>query len=180
MSYNISIDIGGTFTDLILLDKKTMEIQATKVSTTPQNLEKGVLHAIKKIGADPKSIDVISHATTTATNTIIQRSGAKVGLITTEGFRDILWIQRGDREKLYDLQWVKPRPLIPRHLTFGVPERIDYTGRILKQIDEKKSAAAVQHLKKFDVEAIAVCFLFSYINPIHEEKMKEIEISSGH
>lgn len=174
MSYRLGVDIGGTFTDLVVLDEKTGTLDIAKSPTTPRAPIEGVLKAIDKRQVDLAEVAYFVHGTTAATNAVVQRRGARVGLITTQGFRDILEIMRAHREFHYDLQWNKPTPLAPRHLRFEVPERIDYKGRVVKPLDEARAREVVRQLKASDVEAIAVCFIFSFMNPSHERRMKEI------
>ncbi|MFQ6110482.1 MAG: hydantoinase/oxoprolinase N-terminal domain-containing protein, partial [Nitrospinota bacterium] len=174
MSYRVGVDIGGTFTDMVVLDEKTGEISIAKSPTTPRAPIEGVLNAVRKLEIDLREVAYFVHGTTAATNAVVQRRGAKVGLITTQGFRDILEIMRCHREFHYDLQWVKPKPLVPRRLRVEVPERIDYKGRVIRPLDEGAARDAVRRLRAHGVEAIAVCFIFSFVNPAHERRMKEI------
>ncbi len=174
MSYRVGVDIGGTFTDMVVLDERTGELSIAKSPTTPRAPIEGVLNAIRKLEIDPREVAYFVHGTTAATNAVVQRRGAKVGLITTHGFRDTLEIMRCHREFHYDLQWVKPKPLVPRRLRVEVPERIDYKGRVIRPLDEGSARAAVRKLRAHGVEAVAVCFLFSFVNPAHERRMKEI------
>jgi N-methylhydantoinase A len=169
----IGLDVGGTFTDMVKVDEEG-RISIIKSDTTPENMVEGILQCIKKSGIELSSIERFSYGTTFATNTIIQRKGAKTGLITTEGFEDILEIQRGDRIHNYDLQWIKPAPLVPRHLRKGVPERIDSKGRVIKKLDRRRLLKLVRELADNGVESIAVCFLFSYLNPAHEREAKKL------
>ncbi len=172
--YVLGIDIGGTFTDLVLVEIEVGKVNYLKVLSTPGNLVQGIVNAIKKASVNPREIQYFIHGSTVTTNAIIERKGAKVGLITTKGFEDLLDIQRGDREKLYDLQWDKPKHLVPPYLRMGVTERVDYKGKILEFLNEKELREIVQYFKKEGVESIAVSFLFSFKNPINEEKAKEI------
>jgi len=118
MSFEMGIDIGGTFTDLVSYDKTNGDIRIAKSLTTPEDRSVGVLDAIKKIGIDLSKTDYFVYGTTAAVNAIVERKGAKAALITTKGFEDVLELMRGDREYHYDLQWEKPRPLIPRFLRY--------------------------------------------------------------
>lgn len=170
----IAIDIGGTFTDITYIDEETMEIIVDKAESTPGSLADGVVNAIKKIKRDIQEVDVVVHGTTVGMNTLIQRNGAKVGLITTKGYRDILEIARGDRPEMYNLLWKKPKTLVPRFLRLGVTERLNYAGEVITELDEKDVEIAVNVFKKHGVEAIAVCLLHSYANPVHEERIAEI------
>ena len=176
--FRIGIDVGGTFTDGILINEQTGETTITKVPSTPNDPSIGFLKAVKRIlhEANIKSedIDILVHGTTVATNSIIEGKLAATGFITTEGFRDILEIQRQIRPSLYDLLFEKPRPLIPRYLCFGIPERLDATGKELIQLDEKSVINAAEKLKKEGIESIAICYLHSFVNPNHEQRTQEI------
>jgi N-methylhydantoinase A len=176
--YRLGIDVGGTFTDGILINEETGETRITKLPSTPKDPSVGFLAAVERIlreaGIDPKDVGYLVHGTTVATNAIIEGKLAATGFITTEGFRDMLEIQRQIRPALYDLLFEKPRPLVPRYLCFGIPERLDATGKVLTPLDEQAVAAAAEQLKKERVGAIAVCFLHAYLNPAHEKRTREI------
>ena len=138
--YRLGIDIGGTFTDGILLNETTGEIRTAKVPSTPADPSDGFLHVLRRMlddgQAEPDAVKYVVHGTTVATNAIIEGNLAKTAFITTEGFRDLLEIQTGIRPTLYDLQFQKLKPLVPRYLCFGVPERLDYRGEVLVPLDE--------------------------------------------
>ena len=160
----LGADIGGTFTDFILVKDGTVE--TLKIPSTPQNPAEAVLEGVKRLG----KIEYFAHGTTYATNSLIEKKGAKIALITTKGFRDVLEIGRQNRPELYDFFVRKPKPLIDREDRFEVEERIDSKGRVIKQLNEKD-------LKKLNFdkyEAVTVCLLFSYVNPDHEKKIKEL------
>lgn len=171
----LGIDVGGTFTDLVLIDDDTGDIHYTKTLTTPTDLAQGVMRGVEQIlpmaGAAIRDVDYIVHGTTIGTNALIERNGAKVGLITTSGFRDILEIARIERPDagLYDINVDLPEPLVPRHLRLEVDERVDAQGAVIKPLDEASARRAVEQLKAQAVEAIAVCLLFSFRNPAHEQ-----------
>ena len=176
--YRLGIDIGGTFTDATLINENTGEINVGKVPSTPEDPSVGFMEATDRMLRDasvsPKEVEYVVHGTTVATNAIIEKKVAPTGFITTDGFRDLLEIQRQIRPTLYDLQFEKPRPLVPRYLCFGVPERLDAQGRVLTPLDENVLVDAVEQLKRENVTAVAVCFLHSYINPAHEKRAGEI------
>ena len=132
----LAVDTGGTFTDIVYIDDETMQTVVDKVPTTPQDLAHGVLEAIRKINVDMSQVALFIHGTTAGLNTIAQRTGAKVGLITTRGFIDVLEMTRSSRKDVYNYLWKKPQPLVPRHLRRGVSERTDHTGEILEKLDE--------------------------------------------
>ncbi len=170
----ISVDIGGTFTDVIMLDEKTGELRLEKVETTPQNPAAGVLAAFQKADAELGKIDYFVHGTTLGLNALLTRSGAKVAIVTTKGFRDVYILGRTSREPMYDFKYRKPESLVPRHLTFEVDERLDYEGKPLIQFDKDSASEVAEKIKEKDIEAVAVCFLHSYANPEHELAMERV------
>src|SRR5712692_6942648 len=139
MPYRLGIDIGGTFTDATLINEATGEVRIGKVSSTPHDPSIGFMEATQRIlreaNVAPSDVRYVVHGTTVATNAIIEGKVAPTGFITTDGFRDLLEIQRQIRPSLYDLQFDKPRPLVPRYLCFGVPERLDYRGQVLTPLN---------------------------------------------
>ena len=180
-SYNLGIDVGGTFTDLVCADEMG-HIETEKVLSTAENQALGVLAGIEKLAgkyslssADLlRQISVIVHGTTVATNTMLEYNGANTGLITTAGFRDIIEIRRNYKEAAFDIRLPAPHPIVPRRRRLGVTERIDAAGNIVKPLAEEEVRAAVQRLAAMEVEAIAVCYLFSFLNPVHELRTREI------
>lgn len=176
--YRLGIDVGGTFTDAILINQETGETRITKLPSTPKDPSIGFLKAIERLirEADVRAEDVgyVVHGTTVVTNAIIEGTLSPTGFITTEGFRDMLEIQRQIRPSLYDLLFEKPRPLVPRYLCFGIPERLNATGEVLTPLDEQAVLSAAKQMMKEGVEALAVCYLHSYINPAHEQRTREI------
>lgn len=178
----VGIDVGGTFTDVVLIDDQTGKIYYTKTLTIPSNPAQGVLNGIEKIlgiaGATMADLDymVHGHGTTIGTNALIERKGARTGLITTAGFRDVLEIARIERpdEGLYDFNVDLPEPLVPRYLRVGVRERIGSTGEVVTPLDEEDARRAVRYLKAQGVQTIAVCTLFSFLSPSHEQRIKAI------
>lgn len=176
----IGIDVGGTFTDVVMIDDRNGRFHYAKVSTTPPKLWDGVLNGIEKVlekaGATINDVDYIVHGTTIGTNALIEKKGAKTGLITTEGFIDILEIGRVQRpqEGLYDFSVDNPLPLVPRYLRKGVTERVGSDGRVIKALDEASVREAIVFFKEQGVETIAVSLLFSFINPDHERRIAEI------
>jgi N-methylhydantoinase A len=176
--YRLGIDVGGTFTDAILINEATGETRIAKVPSTPKDPSVGFLKAVERIlrdaGIRTEDVGYLVHGTTVATNAIIEGNLAPTGFLTTAGFRDMLEIQRQIRPALYDLLFEKPRPLVPRYLCFGIPERLDPAGKVLTPLDEAAVAEAARQLKQNGVEAIAVCYLFSFRNPAHEKRTREI------
>jgi len=174
--YRIGVDIGGTFTDGTLVDSVTGQVTTSKVLSTPNDPAEGFISAVKKLlGMDssisPEAIEHVFHATTVATNAIIEGKTAKTAFITTEGFRDMLEIARQIRPSLYDLQFEKPRPLVPRQLCFEVTERLDAKGQVVTPLDDASVAEVVERVAESGVEAVAVCMLHSYRNPDHEQRV---------
>src|SRR5271169_199964 len=170
--YALAVDIGGTFTDVVLRSASGQTI-VDKTLTTPESLDIGFFRAVdsvlKKANVTPDAVtDVIVHATTVVTNAVIERKGPKTALLVTEGFRDILTIRDEHRYEMFDPQIEFPEPLVPRELTFGVTERVLATGEVLTPLDEVNAIAIVNALKDKDVVSVAVSFLNAYINPVNE------------
>lgn len=162
----VATDIGGTFTDLVYLNDG--EIGIAKVSTTPDDLAEGVVNAIHKAECDAALTSFFVHGATVVINALTERKGVKTGLITTKGFRDVLEIGRANRPDIYNMCYVKPKPFVPRYLRREVEERLNYRGEVLKPLNAAEVETAVRFLMAEGVEAIAVCFLHSYANPVHE------------
>jgi N-methylhydantoinase A len=167
------IDVGGTFTDLVVVDDATGEVKIAKVPTTVHNQAFGVLAALDAAGVDPAALDAIVHGTTTTTNAMLERKIAKVGLITTKGFRDVLELGRRTRPTPYGLKG-RFVPLVERHLRLEVDERMDAEGRVLVALDEAQVEAATRKLIELGAESVVVHFLHSYLNPAHEARAAEI------
>src|SRR5579863_1322552 len=174
MSLRIAVDIGGTFTDLIGFDERTQLIHQAKSLTTPRDPVEGILDCIRKASLDPKSIDSLIHGSTIAINTLIERKGAAVGLIVTRGTRDVYAIGRGNRPEAYNLFFHRPRPLVPRHRTLEVDERLYASGEVREKLDVASVKNACEALAKAGVDAVAICFLHSYANPEHEQQAGKI------
>ena len=178
--YRVTVDTGGTFSDFVFFNEESGEITITKVPSTPKEPFQAVLNGVKELldqGVKAADISFFSHGTTVGTNTLLEEKGAKTGLLVTEGFRGIYEVMeqtRGYGPATYDLFFEKPRLLAPPYYTEEIPERVDFRGEVLKPIDVESSLQAVRRLKKKGVESIAVCFLFSFLNPDHELRMKEI------
>src|SRR5436305_61757 len=172
----MAVDIGGTFTDIVL--DRGIERLTRKVLTTAKRPEEGVLDGARLVLGDAglhfSGIDVFIHGTTLATNAIIERRGARTALIATDGFRDTIEIANESRYDQYDLTIEKPQPLVPRSLRFTVTERVDVHGKVRLALDEAAVAERVRVLKDNGIEAVAVCFMHSYVNPAHEERAAEI------
>ena len=173
MAYNVAVDMGGTFTDLIATDGKT-GLQVAKSLTTPSIPTNGIFDALNKAQIDPRAVDYFVHGTTVGTNMLIERQGPKIGLITTKGFRDVLRIQRIVRPESFDLHWRKPRHLVERALSLEVRERVGAHGEVVHQLHEEDVVTAIERLREANVQAIAVSYLFSFLNPDHERRTREL------
>ncbi|MBX9942562.1 MAG: hydantoinase/oxoprolinase family protein [Reyranella sp.] len=172
----IAVDIGGTFTDVVL--EEGGRRLTRKLLTTPQRPEEAVLEGVRLILTDAgrgfSDIAVFVHGTTLATNAVIERRGARTALIATEGFRDVLDIANESRYDQYDLTIEKPKPLVPRVLRFTVPERLDVHGKIRLRLDEEAVGVVAGKLAAAGIESVAVAFMHSYVNPVHERRVREI------
>ena len=164
----IAIDIGGTFTDLIGFDERAQRFVEAKSLTTPAHLVQGMIDCLRKSGINGAAIDELIHGSTIAINTLIERTGAKIGLVVSRGTRDVYVIGRGNRPEAYNLFFHRHRPLVRRHLTREVDERLLSSGEVLAPLDRESVAQACRVLAAAGVEAVAVCFLHSYANPEHE------------
>ena len=162
----VGIDIGGTFTDLVALQDGA--IVASKTLTVPPDPTEGAATALRLAGCDVAAMDELLHGSTIAINAVLERSGAKTALITTAGFRDIYALGRGNRPDAFNLFFHRPRPLVPRELTFEVAERMNAAGEALVRLDSAEVAALARDLVARGIEAVAVCFLHAYANPAHE------------
>ena len=175
MSVRVGVDTGGTFTDLVLFDEDTGELRMSKVLSTPSRPSRAVFDSFAKAGLDTHDIAYFVHGTTVATNALIERKGAEVALLTTDGFRDILRIQRVTRPNHFDLHWVKPRHFVPRSRCIGVPERVLRDGSVLVPLDEQRLREEIERLRDGgEVAAVAVSYLFSFVNPEHELRTREL------
>jgi N-methylhydantoinase A len=181
MGLSIGIDIGGTFTDVIGMDTETRRIMSAKVSSSPQDFAEGFWKAVEKIvalfGASRSEITRMVHGTTVATNAIIQRKGAKIGILTTDGFRGTLIIGRSARPEMNNNFFDIPTPtfICPLNRIIGIKERISAKGDVVTRLDDTEVIRAVKYLvEREGVQAIAVCYLFSYINPTHEQRTRQL------
>ncbi|WP_018181559.1 hydantoinase/oxoprolinase family protein [Kaistia granuli] len=169
----VATDVGGTFTDLVYFETDNatgrQTVRTAKSDTTPPNFEQGVLNVLAKAEVDPADIAFFAHGTTVVINALTERKGAKTALITTEGFRDVLEIARGNRPDFFNLQYVKPEPFVPRYLCREVPGRIAYTGAERSPLELEGLPAILEDFRAEGVEAIAICLLHSYADPRHEQ-----------
>jgi len=187
-SLRIGIDIGGTFTDFVVFDPASGQLQTFKLLSTPRAPEKAVLEGLARIqekseqysvssgqspNTDHSSLITVTHGSTVATNALLERKGAPTAFVTTRGFRDLLQIGRQNRPLLYDFFADPPPPLVPSPLRFEVDERVDHQGNVLKALDEAEVNALIQAIKNQNAESVAVCLLFSFLHPEHEKRIGE-------
>lgn len=170
----VAIDVGGTFTDVVTLDGETAQLTFDKVPTTPTHPEEGVLHGFEASGAPMTGIGNFIHGTTLGLNALLTRRGARTGIVTTKGFRDVYLLGRTDRIPMYDFKYRKPASLVERQHITEVSERLDFEGNVLTPFDEESAVAAARAIRDMDLDSVAVCFLHSYVNPAHEVRMAEI------
>jgi len=176
LKWFVGVDVGGTFTDFFATEALSGKIKYFKRPSTPDNPEQAIVNGLKEmceeLAINPSEIERISHGTTVATNSLIQKNGGKVALITTKGFRDLLEIGRQTRPHMYSLQADQPEPIVPRARRFEAEERVNSNGEIIKQLDETALKVVFDSIEKCKAESVAVCCLFSFLN-------KEIEIRIG-
>lgn len=178
MGYKLGVDVGGTFTDLCLFNEDHKETLVLKIPSVPNDPSKAIIEGIKNIlklnHVESESVQYLVHGTTVGTNAAIERKGAKTALITTEGFRDLLELARQTRPSVYNLFKDKPEPLIKRSLRKEVAERLHFDGSVLQSINQEQVEEILKDLAKENITAVSVCFLHSYINPIHENAVKKM------
>src|SRR3954462_7393871 len=179
MAVRLGIDTGGTFTDLIGIDDATGKLVVAKTPSTPAKPVDAIMNAITLSGTEPKNLEAISIGTTVATNALLQRNGATVIYVTTAGFEDVPHIQRMNRKYHFSLKWTKPQPLVERRNCLGVAERLDFHGRVLTPLTDSaledlaiRLAARMADYPESEL-AIAVCLLFSYVDPTHELRLRD-------
>ena len=180
--WRVGVDSGGTFTDICLFDEDAGRVEVWKVSSTPDDPSRGIAQGVdegmRRVAPDAPVpgalVSYFGHGTTVATNALIQHRGVRTGLVTTDGFRDLLEIGRQKRPDLYDMQADKPPTLVSRELRHEVPERITHQGEVVTPLDEDRMRAAARALKAAGVKAIAVSFLYGFIRPEHERRAVEI------
>ncbi|MDX1486244.1 MAG: hydantoinase/oxoprolinase family protein, partial [Alphaproteobacteria bacterium] len=170
MSFAVAVDIGGTFTDLVAFDPDTKRVIYAKSPTTYGNFVEGILSCFSHADVAPADARLLNHGTTLVINSLIQRQGAKTALVTTKGFRDVLEIARANRPDPFDLYYRRDEPLIPRDLRFEVPERIAADGQVITPLDMGALEDLAARIEGLDVEAVAVFFMNSYLDPAHEEQ----------
>jgi N-methylhydantoinase A len=168
MSYMLAVDIGGTFTDLVAYDLDSKRLTYTKSLTTYEDLGLGVFDCIRKSAIDMRDVLFVKHGTTLVINALIQRNGARTALLTTRGFRDVLEIGRGNRTHPFDLRFRRDPPLISRDLRLEVKERVAASGEVREELDLIELDTVAEQLRELKIEALAISFLNSYVNPDHE------------
>jgi N-methylhydantoinase A len=178
MAWRIGVDVGGTFTDLAAVDDANGIVRLEKVGTTPADQSIGVATGLGALfarhGVPAAAVTYLGHGTTVCINAVLERKGARTGLVTTQGMRDLLELRRQIRDDLYDLQADKPAPLVPRDLRREVPERMLASGAVGTPLDLDAVRSTIGHLVAQGVEALAVCFLHSYVSPAHERAVAEL------
>jgi len=163
MAWRIGVDIGGTFTDIALVEEETGRVGVVKVPTTPEDFAQGVIDGLRqgleRYAVDPAEVSLLSHATTVVTNALLEKKGAKAGFVTTRGFRDVLELRRSSRADLYDLFQDAPAVLVPRRWRFEITERIDAQGQIVTPLEERDIDAVIAAIREAGLETVAVSFL---------------------
>ena len=169
----VGIEVGGTFTDLVAVDGARVEI--AKVPSTPHSPDLGAYAALQAAGIPASAVTDLVHGSTVATNAILERKGARIALVTTRGFRDIMFLQRHDRRNIYDLRYAKPRPPVARRDCFEAPERIDATGEVILPLDEAAvRGTLLPALAEGGYDAVALCLLSAYVAPDHELRLEAL------
>jgi N-methylhydantoinase A len=174
MSYRVAMDIGGTFTDVVCYDERTGAVTASKAPTTPGDLAEGVFAALGRVVDDPAAISFFVHGTTQGLNALLERKGARVLLLASRGGGDVYQIARGNRDRMFDLRYRKPAPLVPRQDVMEIGGRLDYRGRELLPLEEESVRRAARRARAEGFDAVAVCLLFSFADPAHEIRAGEI------
>ena len=170
----LGVDVGGTFTDLVLFEPDSGRMSVLKTPSTPRNQSEGILNGMDRLGLDASTLDRFVHGTTVATNTALERDGAAMAVLVTAGHKDVLVVGRGNRMAMYNIKAPPLRPLIPRSRCFEVSERLRVDGSVLRPLDEEEVAAIAARLAAEGVEAVAICFLHAYANPEHERRCAAI------
>lgn len=174
MTYRVAMDIGGTFTDVVCYDERTGAVTASKAPTTPGDLAEGVFAALGRVVDDPAAISFFVHGTTQGLNALLERKGARVLLLASRGAGDVYRIARGNRDRMFDLRYRKPSPLVPRQDVMEAGGRLDHRGRELEPLDEEAVRRAARRAREEGFDAVAVCLLFSFADPAHELRAGEI------
>ncbi len=173
-TFRVGVDIGGTFTDTVSVAEGSGAITYSKVHSTPPDFYHGLVEGVMALGRPLADMKHLAHGTTVGINAIVTRRGARTGIVTTKGFRDTIAIRRGDREAMFDLWWQPPVPLVQRRYCFEIDERIAFDGQVVKAVDEEEVRALARRIELLKLDAVAVVFLNSPINPSHEQRVREI------
>jgi len=173
-NYRVAVDVGGTFTDVFVLDEDTADVNVAKVPSTPRDPMEAIMSGVSAANVDLENVTLFSHGTTVATNALITRRFPPVAMVTTRGFRDVLEIRRGTRDDLWDAYNDVAPAIIPRRDRLEVTERIDYEGRVLQPLDEDEARKVAGQLRARKVQTVAVCFINAYANPVNEDRMRTI------
>ena len=178
MAWRLGVDSGGTFTDVCLFNDETGQLEIWKTPSTPEDPSRGIAEVVTegldRVGAQIADLSFFGHGTTVATNALIELRGAKTGLITTDGFRDLLEIGRQKRPNLYDMMANKPPELASRDMRIEVPERVRADGSVDTQLDLDAIVVAARAFKAADVKSVAICFLYAFLNPDHENAARAV------
>jgi N-methylhydantoinase A len=169
----VAVDVGGTFTDICIMDEATGLIRIEKTSSTRDPIE-GIMGGVAKAGIDLSKVALFSHGTTVATNALITRRLPRTAVVTTEGFRDVIEIRRANKEDLWDTYKDVVRPYVPRRDRLTVPERTDAAGKVIQPLDIEAARNVARILKRRGVAAVAVCFMNAYLNGANERAMREV------
>ena len=167
----VAVDVGGTFTDICVMDGDSGELHVTKVPTSPDPID-AVLEGVAKAGVDLRQVALFSHGTTIATNALITRRLPRAAIVATRGFRDVIEIRRGTKEDLWDAYKDVAPPYVRRRDRYEVTERIDYAGVVLEQLDEDDARRVADILLRKGIETVAVCFINAHANPANEARMR--------
>ena len=170
----VGVDVGGTFTDLVVYDDTTRRLEVLKTPSTPHDQSEGIFNGLGQVKLDARDIARFVHGTTVATNTALERNGARMAVLVTAGHRDVLIVGRGNRTVMYDIKARGPEPIVRRDHCIEVDERMGPDGRAIRALDEGRLAAALEVLRARKPEAVAVCFLHAYANPVHEQRAAEL------
>jgi N-methylhydantoinase A len=173
LGWIVGCDTGGTFTDVFAVSDGG-ESRVAKVPSTPPRFDIGVVEGVQALGIGPADVDAIFHGTTVTTNAVITKTGAPAAVVTTRGFRDILEIRRANRQELYDILWDPPPPLVPRRHRLEVDERVDYSGAIVRPLDEASVRRVARMIGSRGLASVAVCLINAHMNPVHERRVREI------
>ncbi|AQH01451.1 hypothetical protein A9R05_21740 [Burkholderia sp. KK1] len=170
----LGVDVGGTFTDLVLYDSETKRLRIEKVPSSTENQANGIMAGLTRFEIEPVDLDRMVHGTTVATNTALEMNGARMAVLLTKGHRDVLVVGRGNRTELYNVRAAEKAPLVPRSQCFEVTERLDAAGNEVTPLDEQQVETIAKGLAKQGVDAVAICFLHAYVNPEHEQRCSAI------